>query len=855
MGRLWAQTLDSISSINNDSLTFNEEALLDSADSLSPFPKGVKISDSALEDEVTTHAEDSMILDMKSHRFYLYENASAQYQDIEINSGLLIYDQNNHLLTAQPLLDSTGKIISKQEFQQAEELIHYDSLRYNFKSQRAIVLNARTQYGEGFIHSQKVKRNQDGTTFGQGNLYTTCNLPHPHFGIHATKIKVIPGKMIASGPANLEIQDIPTPLFVPFGIFPVQKTQSSGLILPTYSMEERKGVGLMGIGYYFALNDYLGLTSAFDIFSKGSWASYNTLEYSKRYQYRGSFRLNYALTKYGENFDPDANVSKDFRVEWSHQVDPRAKPGTTFSASVNFGTSSFNRLNGYDISQALDNQYSSSIAYSKTWVGKPYSFSAALRHNQSTHSGLVNITAPDINFSVGQFSPFQRKQMIGSPKWYEKIVINYNLNFQNKISFYDSLLSVNGLNATENINFGLRQNAQIQATYNVFRYVNWNISIPYTEYWNTKQLYTKYNPNVNRSDSNIHHGFYATRDFSVNSSMSTRIYGMKMFGKDKKIKGIRHVMTPSLNMNYTPGFAQSPFKYLYENQWDPEQNPHYESPYIMSPIGGPTNALPQGNIGLSIQNTLQIKVGATDSMNNDRNISLIDGLGASLHYNMFADSMNLSMLNLNFKTNLFNKINLTASAILDPYVYDDNGRQTSTYRWNAQQGVFGFRSSNISLSMNFSGREREERSLDSLSQKQEELALLFRNNGIQKYYDFNIPWDFYISGGLGIHKLFDKNTKTYNLRYSPNMMFNGSFNLTERTKIAFNGGLEFTEFKDIRLGTTSIDISRDLHCWQMTLNLVPFGYYKSFHFTINVKASVLQDLKLTRRKSFHDNYF
>lgn len=814
----------------------------------------VKISPNALDDKVVTHAEDSMVLEISKNKFYLYEKANAKYQDIEVRSGLLVYDQSENTLTAIPIMDSLGKITSTQEFQQNEELISYDSLRYNFVSQRALVLNARTQYGEGFIHSEKVKRNKDGTTFGAGNIYTTCNLPHPHFGIHANKIKVIPGKMIASGPANLEIQDIPTPLFVPFGFFPVQKGQSSGFILPTYSMEERKGVGLQGIGYYFAFNDYIGLTSTFDIYSKGSWGTFNTLEYANRYRYNGRFSLNYSLTKYGESFDPDGSVSKDFRIRWSHTVDQRARPGSNFSASVDFGTSSYNTLNEYNVDQALNNQYSSSISYSKSWAGKPYSFTAALRHNQSTQTGLVTITAPDINFSIGQLSPFQRKEMIGAPKWYEKIVFTYDVNFQNKLSFYDSLLSEQGIRYKD-FDYGLRHNAQIQANYNILRYINWNISIPYTEYWNTKQTFIHYNPQTNSNDTTQNLGFYATREFSATSSLSTRIYGMKMFKPGKKVKGIRHVMTPSINLNYTPGFAEAPFEYLYENQWDPNQNPNYESPYNLSPIGGPGNALARGSVGFSLGNTLQVKVAGADSTQKDRNISIIDGLGMNFNYNFFADSMNLSMINLNFKTNIAQKLSVTATAVLDPYVYDENNRQTSKYRWNEGEGFLGFRSSNISMNVSFVGKPREERDIDSISQKQEELAMLFRNNGIQKYHDFNIPWDFNLSGGLGIHNFFDQSTKEYRIRYSPNLMFNGSFNLTQRWKVAVNGGLEFTEFKEIRMGTTTIDISRDLHCWQMSLNLVPWGFYRSFHFTINVKASVLQDLKLTRRKTFHDNYF
>lgn len=815
---------------------------------------GVKISKNALDDIVTTHAEDSMILHIKDNKFYLYEKAQANYQDIEVRSGILIYDQSNNTLTAVPYVDSTGKITSQQEFQQSEELIAYDSLKYNFISQRALVLNARTQHGEGFIHSEKVKRNKDGTTFGAGNIYTTCNLPHPHFGIHAKKIKVIPNKMIASGPANLTIQDVPTPLFAPFGIFPVTQGKSSGFILPTYGVEERKGIGLQGIGYYFAINDYLGMTNTFDIYSKGSWATYNSIEYSKRYAFAGRLSINYAQTKYGETYDYDGSLSKDFRVQWNHGIDTRATPGSTFSASVNFGTSSYDKLNSYyDVNQALNNQYSSSISYSKNWNNKPFSLSAAMRHNQSTQTGLVMVTAPDVNFSVNQFSPFQRKNMVGKAKWYEKIMLSYAFDFQNQIQFYDSLVMDEGLNI-DNFNYGAKHTVRLQANYNLWRYVNWSISMPYNEYWNTKQLYTYYNPQESVTDSTINHGFYATRDFSLSTSLNTRIYGMKMFKPGKKIMGIRHVISPSLSFNFTPGFALAPFEYMYENQWDPNQNPHYESPYRLSPVGSPNNALPRGNIGLNIGNTLQLKVAGSDSTEKSKNISLIDALGMNFNYNAFADSMNLSMINLNFRTNVGNNFSIHANTVLDPYVYDENNRQTSKYKWDAGEGFLGFRSANIGFSLNLAGRQRKERSLDSLSAEQEALALLFANNGIQQYHDFEIPWSFGMSGGLGIFKLFDQTTKEYRLRYSPNLMFNGSFNLTDRWKVAASGGLEFTEFKEIRMGTTSFNISRDLHCWQMSLSLVPWGYYRSFHFNINVKASVLQDLKLTRRRTFHDNY-
>ena len=839
-----------------DSLALADSSRSDSTKVISKEEElGIKISKDALPAAVITSAKDSAVLNMKQSQFYLYGDAKANYEETAIQSGVLIFNQKTNVLSAIPQLDTAGKKISVQEFKQGEETFTYDTLKYNFKSKRAIVRNAHSKYGDGFVISEQVKRNPDESIYGLRSIYTTCNLDHPHFGIRAKKIKVIPGRIIASGPANLEIMDIPTPLFLPFGMFPIKQGQRSGFILPTYTLEERRGLGLQKGGYYFAVTDNLGIISQFDIFSKGSWAVFTTAQYASRYRYNGSLAVNYAYQKWGEVYEANSSISKDFNVTWTHQVDAKAHPGTSFSASVNFGTRSYNALNGMNINASLNNQYNSSISYGKTWVGKPYSLTIAARHSQNTLDGSLSITLPDINFNLGQFSPFQRKEMTGTPRWYEKITVSYSVSAMNRLNTYDSLFSLQTI-AFNDMDNGIKHNASIQATYNLFRHFNWSISVPYTEYWNTRQLYTRYNPNTDRIDSTARTGFFASRDFSVTSGLTTRIYGMKQFKKGK-IAGIRHVITPGIGFTYQPGFARPPFEYMYEHI-DKDGFLTYVSPYTSSPIGGPSLANNQGSVNFSLGNTLQMKVRNRDSTGKagTKIISLIDGFNIGGNYNLFADSIRLSNISMNFRTSILQIFNIQASASFDPYKHDIQGRQTGQYLISAGGGLAKLATAQAGLSMTFRGEKKNKEEQKEAEKNNGEVKRLLQNGGYNDYYDFNIPWNLSVSAGVNMSRSYNNKNGGDTVIYSPNLAFNGGFNLTERWKVDVTSGLQFIGFQKIRLTeATQINISRDLHCWQMSLNLVPFGFYRSFNFTLQVKSAVLQDLKLTRRRAYQDaNY-
>lgn len=815
---------------------------------------GIKISNDALPNKVITHAQDSILLDAKAKKIYLYGSSTMEYEDLKLSSGVTLFDNNTKEVTAFPTFDTAGVKNSKQEFVQGSEKFNYDTLRYNFNSKRAVVRNARMQYGEGFIQSQQIKRNSDESIYGWKSIYTTCNIPdHPHFAIRANKIKVIPNKMVVSGPANIEIQEIPTPAFLPFGLFPTSKTQKSGFILPSYTMEANRGLGLQRGGYFLMVNPNVNTLVQMDIFSKGSWAIFNSTQYAKRYKYNGRLELNYSKTIFGEEFELGGQQSTDFKIRWSHQMDPKARPGTNFSASVDVGTSNYNIINGMNAGTVLNNQYSSSISYTKNWIGKPYSFSAALRHSQSTQTGLVSVNLPDINFTLGQLTPFQRKMAVGAPKWYEKFTLSYSIDVSNRINFYDSL--INQLRISDFYN-GIRHNVRAQANYNVLKYFTLSFNVPYTEYWNTKQDYINYlSP---QRDTTTSYGFYATREFNASVDMSTRVYGMFNF-KRGPITAMRHVLMPTIGMNYKPSFARDPFNYMY-TQVDSTGRAYYYSPYTGSPIGGPGNYTETGAITFMLNNTLQAKrrIKDTVGVSDDKKlINLIDGFSISGQYNMIADTNKLSDIAMNFRTLLFGKLNLSSNANFTPYKHNGNQR-TRHYLWDTDKKIAQLNTVNINLGISFDGmnknRGTEKDTTDLGNEEDNELYRnLMKNRGYEDYYDFNIPWNLSVNGGLRIGRM-RSNQAADSFIWTPNLTFNGGFNLTERWKINVASGVDFMNMKDIKLGYTQINVVRDLHCWQASLNLVPFGQLRSFYFTLQVKASVLQDLKLTRRRAFQDNY-
>ncbi len=808
---------------------------------------GIKISKDALPDIVTATAEDSASMEMTTNISHLYGKVQVNYQDMQVNHGQILFDQSASKVTAAPSADpavDTG-ILKKGSFTQGKEKFAYDSMQYNFKSKRAIVRNVQTQYGEGYMHSDQIKRNPDQVIYGSHSIYTTCALDTPHFGIVATRIKVVPDKLIVSGPANIFIMGVPTPLFLPFALFPISQKQKSGFVLPTYSIEQARGLGLLNGGYYFYLNDHVDLLTQANIYTKGSYAVTAVSNYSSIYKYRGGVTISYAYNKTGEDFEPGASTKKDFIINWRHSSDAKARPGLTFNASVQAGTSSFYSNNSYDPNQILQNQYQSNISLSKTWQNKPFGLTISALHSQNTATKQIDVTIPSVNFHVTQINPFSSKKRVGT-RWYDKITASYTLDMINKGTFYDSTF-VPSKFTTRSFQSGIHQSVPLSASYTVLRYINMSFSANYNEYWLTEKLQRGYSATDGKVDTIRSAGFYTARDYSAGINFSTRIYGLKLFKKGT-LRGIRHVITPSVGLSYHPDFSSNPYGYYYQARLDTTNNYYQQSYFVTSPIGQPV-AGKAGLVNFGIGNNLQIKVrnGKDTTGSGLKNVTLIDGLSINTSYNMAVDSFRWTNVGLSFRTNILDKINITSTAAYDPYAMDySTGRRLPELMIDQGSGLARFRQASIALGSNFHSKPLGGAGNPTNS---EEYARVMRNAGYNEYVDFNIPWSLNLSYTLNANNNYTVYGKKDTLVISHNVIMTGEFQPTSRWKVVVSTGYNFTQ-KQLTL--TSFDIYRDLHCWAMHMQTFPFGPRKSFNFTLNVKAAVLQDLKLTRRRDFRD---
>lgn len=812
---------------------------------------GIKISKDALPSVITSSATDSAVMDVKGKLFSLHGDAKVSYEEMKVNGGKIIFNQQTNTITSGPAFDSSGGIVKRPDFSQGQENFTYDTMQYNFKSKRAIVRNARTKQGEGYVFSEQVKRNPDQSIYGKRNMYTTCSLDEPHFGIRASRIKIIPNRVIVSGSANFVVEQVPTPAFLPFAVFPINERQRSGFQIPSYTVEQNRGLGITNGGYYFYLNDHVDFLALANIYSKGSYSVSGISTYANRYHYAGGLSLAYAYNKTGESYEPGATQQKDFRIGWRHATDAKARPGQSLNASVNVGTSSFYANNSYDVNQIVQNNYLSNITYSKNWQGKPYALTVGLTYNQNTQTKATTVNLPDLNFYISQINPFQRKKAIGLPKWYEKITMSYTFTATNQLTYYDSSFNLSRISISDFRN-GFKHQIPISAAYTLLRFINVSFNTTYTEYWNTSKQNVGYNDLAGRLDTAISRGFYTARDINASLNLSTRIYGVKMFKKGK-IMGIRHVLTPNASIGYTPDYAAAPFNYYYQTRIDTSQRLVYRSPYENSIIGTPGfgqygNFSSRLNFGLN--NNLQLKVRhKKDTTGAGKNITLIDQLSINSSYDLAADSFKLSNFAFNFRTNVANLLNISAAANFDPYGIDyTTGRRNRKTMIGAGNGLARFVDANLSLGANFRSKPKENKAKDAIV-KTDEYDRLMKKSMYNDYVDFDIPWSLNIAYSLNANNSYQYITHRDSVSLNHYLTFDGDFNITARWKVRFTSGYNFT-LKELAI--TSFDIYRDMHCWEMHLQTIPFGSRKSYTFTLNVKATVLQDLKLVRRRSYFD---
>jgi len=782
-------------------------------------------------------SNDSVNFDIAHKKVYLFGSAVVKYKDITLEADYIELDLENNIVFATGVADSSGMTKGSPHFKQGNEEYNAKKITYNFKTKKGIITGVITEQSGGFLHSEKTKRLANGEICIKNGKFTTCDLEHPHYYIDLTKAKLIPNDKIVSGPAYLVIEDVPLPLGIPFGFFPNNKKHTSGIIIPEYGEEENRGFFLRKGGYYLALNDYVHFKLLGDIYSHGSWGANLVSQYKKRYKFSGAFDIAYQNIKILDNDIPQ----RTYWFKWNHRQDPKSHPSNTFTANVNMGSSTYNLYNSVNTSNHLKNTMQSSISYSKRW--KNFNYSANLRHSQNTLDSTINLSLPEMAFSMNRIYPFKRKNKVGKTRWYEKIGISYNSNLKNTIHVHEDSLFNPAI--IDNFKNGIKHYIPVSTSLKAFKYFTFSPSFSYTERWYLQTVERFWNDTANKSDIKNVNGFKRSGDYIVSAPLSTKLYGMYML-KHGPVKALRHVITPMVSFSYRPDFSNNKWKYYYDYRTDTLGNTRKYSIFERGIYGSPPSGK-YGALNFNLGNNIEMKVrNRKDTVTGTKKIKLLESLSFNSSYNLAADSLNWSKISVSGRTNILRIINVTFSANIDPYSLDNNGSIINKFEWNENKKIGRLTDFNIATGFRFSPKNNTKKSkIKSEAYKASVLVAGLPSNYLDYYVDFDIPWSLNINYNYRYSKpAFEKTiTQTFN--------FSGDVNLTGKWKIGFRSGYDIVK-KDFTY--TSIDIYRDLHCWEMSFNWIPYGFYKSYNFKINVKASILQDLKINKRRSYTDNF-
>ena len=848
-----------------------EDTLLYSDDSLNqPITDSISQSDSTkvkskpiLDSPIEYNAVDSILFSLDNKKVFLYGEAKITYQDMELKAAYIELDMDKNELYSTGTPDSTGAIIGYPHFKEGDEEYDAKEMRYNFKTKKGIIKEVKTEQSDGYLHAELTKKHENGEIHMSGGKYTTCNADPPHFYLALTRAKVIPNDKIVSGPAYMVVEDVPLYFpIIPFGFFPSTSKHSSGIILPEYNEEQRRGFYLRGGGYYFAINDYLDLTLLGDYFTNGTWGASSRLNYRKRYKYSGNTELRYYENVEGDRDIPhDQTKTIDFSMKWSHRQDSKANPYNRLSGSVNFSTSSFDENYARSANEYLNNRKQSNISFSKSFPDKPFNFSLNLRHSQNKLSEggeKINFTFPSMDFNVSRLYPFRGKNTSGKLKWYQNIGVDYKAQMQNKLETNDSLLFNHF--EFEKKDLGFQHRVPLSTNIKFLRFFTFTPSVSYTGVVATKKIESRnwIWSNEARTEGSfvdsISEGYYYMHDYSPNASVSMNptLYGMYQFKRGSRVEAIRHVIDPNIRFSYKPDMEGIVPNYG-NTVYNPKNDEYTEyNIYEYSMYRLPNTYKRSGSISFSLRNNVEMKVNAyNDTLQEQKKIKIIDNLNISTSYNVFADSTQQAWRPIQMSTSnkFFNgKLNVKFSATGNIYAIDSlNQREyIDKYIWESTGKIMRITQAGVSFGSSFRSMQGNNKEQAVGTPEESEVERLPEEEMIySEYVDFNVPWDFRFDYSF----VYSKRLLTETINQT--LGFSGNVSLTPKWKIGFRSGWDFEQNE---LTYTTVNVYRDLHCWEARFNWVPFGRMKSYGFTISAKASILRDLKWDKPKeSWYDN--
>lgn len=869
---LGMNALDTLSRIVTDTLSVKDSLSMPVVETLEDSVAKAKndsilAAKSMLKIPVFSTAKDSIIEDFTGGKkmIYYYGETTVTYGDMELTAEYMQYDVDKQLLYAAGVADTTGKVKGKPVMTQGGNKFTMDNVFYNFKTMKSRIKNMETEEQDGLLRGDNLNMQPDKSINISGGKYTVCELEHPHYYLKMTKarIETKPKQKTVFGPAYLVLADVPLPLFLPFGFVPKHPERTSGILFPTFGEEAARGLFMRDGGFYFVIGDYLDIALTGSYYTKGSWNAKLTTRYKLRYKFNGSLDLSYSNDQTGDKGSPDFFQTKNFEVRWSHTQDSKANPGTSFRASVNFSSPSNNRFNAPNVNEALQNQISSSISYSKSW--KALSLSINGLHNQNSRDSSYSITLPNITLNVNRFYPFKRKNRVGKAKWYEDFALSYNTTFQNKINF--KMREIHDPDFWKKLQAGMTHNFSIGLpTFTLLKYITFSPSVSYGMNWYFSSQNQYYNPETDKLEverTNQFGDFGVSQKFSAGISMSTRIYGLFNFRKGK-LKAIRHMITPSLSASFAPemGTRMNGWReYSYTDIKGVDHTVQYNK--WAGGLNSPPSPGKSASLSFSIGNNLEAKIvdKKDTSGTGTKKVKLLDQLNISGSYNFLADSMRLSNISISANTNILNKVGINANISLDPYAVDYQGKRYGAFNVTRNPHLFRLTRASVSASFSISG-DGKGKGNDGTGGKintdvnASPYTRVYNNpvtgeyipEGWLYYMNPDVPWSLSFSYTYGYSRSYQYTNEQLITKHNhtQTLSVSGQIKLTKALNINVSTGIDLTQF---RLTTTQLSASYDLHCFQITFSWVPMGKWSQWSFRINAKSAALADLLQYRKTS------
>lgn len=837
------------------------------ADSTSRADSLFLLDKSSLTRPAFSGAKDSIRQDFSNgqRKMYYWGDVEVSYENIKLKADYMEYDMSTGTVYARGTYDSLAQEWKGQpEMTQGSQTFNMEEVRYNFNTRKARITNMITKEDDGILHGKNIKMMPDKSINITKGKYTVCDLEHPHYYLKLSSAKVVtkPSQKTVFGPAHLVVEDVDLPIGIPFGFIPKRPDRATGLLMPSFGEENARGFYLRDAGMYFVLGDYFDMSLTGDYYTLGSWAANLNSRYMVKYKFTGNLAVNYSVDQTGEKGSTDFFQSKNFGVRWSHSQDSKAHPGTSFSASVNFSSPSNSRYNSHSVSEALQNQISSSISYSKNWNGK-FNLSVNALHSQNSRDSSYTFTLPNITFSVSTFYPFKIKNRVGKERFYEKFALGYNTSIQNKINFKASEFGEPGF--IDKFQNGVAHNFSIKLPdFTLFKYLNVAPNVSYGMNWFFRKSEAYFDPETNsvKTEMGKQFGtFGATHSYSGSLSMSTRIYGMYNFGKYHKIQALRHVVSPSVSMSFSPEKGKAFNGWRTFNYVD---TLGVQKSYDYNIYQGQINSAPgkgkSATMSISLGNNLEAKVRDMKDTTGtgSKKVKILDQFNFSTGYNFLADSLKMNNVGLSMSTSIFGKLGINGNMNFDPYAINERGQRVNKYNF-LETGV-PLRLTNVSTSVSYSlsGKGTVKGNDGSKSSGGDgggsgnpadyyrriyyhPLTGEYIPGGWLYYTNPNVPWSLNFNYSFSMNRSYNyaNNQLSKKDKYTQTLGVQGNIQLTPKMSVQAQSGWDFTAMK---MTTTQFSFRYDLHCFNISVSWVPSGMYQSYSFLISANAAALADL-------------